>query len=107
MALPDAKLDFAATAEARLVRKGLDYLTPVWHGGAWTLYAVSHPAPLVSGDACRRPPSGARRCSLQAPRAGASGVLQLHWSRWLRSDNGCLRQHGEWTYVQAKHGRAR
>jgi hypothetical protein len=40
--------------------------------------------------------------SLQAPRAGASGVLQLHWSRWLQTDNGCLRKQGEWTYVQAK-----
>ena len=47
VALPNAKLDFAATSEARLVRRGLDYLTPVWHDGDWTLYAVSHPAPLV------------------------------------------------------------
>jgi hypothetical protein len=101
VALPDAKLDFAATAEARLVRKGLDYLTPVWHGGAWTLYAVTHPAPLVSGSLSAIS-VGRSSVRLQAPRAGASGVLQMHWSRWLRSDNGCLRQHGEWTYVQAK-----
>jgi hypothetical protein len=101
VALPDAKLDFAATSEARLVRKGLDYLTPVWRGGAWTLYAVSHAAPLVGGTLTA---TSVRRSSvtLQAPRAGASGVLQLHWSRWLQTDNGCLRKQGEWTYVQAK-----
>jgi len=101
VALPDAKLDFAATGEARLVRKGLDYLTPVWHGGAWTLYAVSHPAPLVGGTLTATS-VGRSSVQLRAPRAGASGVLQLHWSRWLRASNGCVRKQGEWTYVQAK-----
>jgi hypothetical protein len=101
VALPNAKLDFAATAEARLVRKGLDYLTPIWHGGAWTLYAVSHPAPLVGGTLTATS-VGRSSVSLQASRAGASGVLQLHWSRWLQTNNGCLRKQGEWTYVQAK-----
>jgi hypothetical protein len=101
VALPDAKLDFAATAEARLVRRGLDYLTPVWHGGAWTLYAVSRPAPLVSGTLTATS-VGRSSVHLAAPSAGASGVLQLHWSRWLQTNNGCLRKQGDWTYVQAK-----
>ena len=100
VALPNAKLDFAAGAEGRLVRNGLAYLTPVWHGGSWTLYQVKDPAPLVSGTL-----SAARQQRTQvlltAPEAHASGVLQLHWSRWLRTDNGCLRQAGDWTFVQA------
>ncbi|HEX4018356.1 MAG TPA: hypothetical protein VHX15_16590, partial [Frankiaceae bacterium] len=102
VALPDAKLDFAATSEARLVRQGLGYLTPVWHGGAWTLYAVSHPAPLVSGTLSATS-VGRSSVQLEAPRAGASGVLQLHWSRWLQSSNGCIGKRGEWTYVAAKN----
>jgi hypothetical protein len=102
VALPDAPLDFAASAEGRLVRKGLDYLTPIWHGGAWTLYAVSHPAPLVSGT-LQAVSVTDTAVHLKAPRAGASGVLQLHWSRWLSVSNGTIRKAGDWTYVQAKN----
>jgi hypothetical protein len=101
VALPDAKLDFASVSEGRLVRSGLGYLTPVWHGEHWTLYAVSRPKPLVSGDLTATS-VGRTSVHLSAPKGGASGVLQLHWSRWLRVDNGSLRKQGEWTYVQAK-----
>jgi hypothetical protein len=100
VAVPDAKLDFAATAEARLVRGGLPYLTPVWHGGAWTLYAVAHPSPLVSGS-LRALSVTASTVALTAPTAGASGVVRLHWSRWLSTSNGCVRREGDWTYVKA------
>ena len=103
VALPDAELDFGASAEARLIRSALPYLTPVWHQGAWTLYAVSRPAPLVSGEGLRAAAVGRSSVTLQATAAGASGVLALHWSRWLRSDNGSIHQAGEWTYVQAAH----
>ncbi|MCW2546963.1 MAG: hypothetical protein JWN96_1423, partial [Mycobacterium sp.] len=102
VAVPDAKLDFAATAEARLIRTGLSYLTPVWHGGAWTLYAVSNPAPLVSGS-LRAASVGPSSVGLTAPAAGAAGVVQLHWSRWLSTNNGCVRREGDWTYVKAEH----
>jgi hypothetical protein len=101
VALPDAKLDFASASEARLIRGGLTYLTPVWHGDSWTLYAVRDPAPLAGGSltAVSTSQSGVR---LSAPTAGASGVVQLHWSRWLTTDNGCVRREGDWTYVEAK-----
>ena len=32
--------------------------------------------------------------------AGATGVLQLHWSRWLNTQQRLLHK-GEWTYVKA------
>ncbi len=100
VALPNAKLDFAAAAEGHLVRQGVSYLTPVWRDASWTLYQVTTPAPLVDGTlkTVQQKRSGV---DLTAPAANASGVLQLHWSRWLRSDNGCLRQAGDWTYVRA------
>ena len=101
VALPDAKLDFAAVAEARLVKAGLSYLTPVWHSGDWTLYAVSKPAPLVSGS-LKALSVGRSAVHVSAPGAGAAGILQLHWSRWLRSDNGCLGRSGDWIYLRAE-----
>ena len=101
VALPDAPLDFGASAEAGLIRGGLPYLTPVWRQGSWTLYAVSRPAPLVSGSGLRATGVGRSSVTLEASSAEASGVLQLHWSRWLHTDNGRIRQAGDWTFVEA------
>ena len=100
VAVPHAKLDFAATAEAHLISKGLGYLKAVWQDSDWTLYAVIDPAPLVSGDLTAIS-VGRSSVRLSAPRAGAAGVLQLHWSRWLRTNNGCLARDGDWSYVRA------
>jgi hypothetical protein len=47
VALPDARLDYAAVAEGRLVAAGLPYLREVWRGRHWRLYAVR----LGRGDA--------------------------------------------------------
>jgi hypothetical protein len=49
VALPSGPLDYAAVAEAALVRHGLAYLQPVWASRDWTLYRVLDPAPLVTG----------------------------------------------------------
>lgn len=51
VALPDAALDYSAQAEARLIRAGQPYLREAWRGGAWRVYAVRDPAPLVEGPA--------------------------------------------------------
>lgn len=101
VALPDARLDFAATAEARLIRKGLDYLRPVWRGGAWTLYAVRDPSPLVGG-ALTATSVREKSVRLKASAPGDAGVVRLHWSRWISTDNGCVRRAGEWTYAEAR-----
>jgi hypothetical protein len=101
VALPDAALDFGSTGEAALIRQGLPYLKPVWHQGAWTVYAVTDPKPLVSGTELTPTAVGRASVTLQARTAGASGILQLHWSRWLHTDNGVVRQAGQWTSVQA------
>ncbi len=102
VALPDARLDFAAAAEGRLVRSGLPFLHVVWRGGAWTLYEVADPAPLAAGtlDAIS---TGRSSLLLHADAAGDSAVIQLHWSPWLSTDNGCVRREGEWSYARAAH----
>jgi hypothetical protein len=40
IALPDARLDYAARAEGALVAHGLPYLREVWHSRHWRLYRV-------------------------------------------------------------------
>jgi hypothetical protein len=40
VALPDARLDYAALAEGALVARGLPYLREVWRSGHWRLYRV-------------------------------------------------------------------
>jgi hypothetical protein len=40
VALPDARLDFAAQAEGALVARGLPYLREVWHSAHWRLYRI-------------------------------------------------------------------
>lgn len=51
VAVPDVALDPAGRAEARLIAQGVDFLTPVWRGANWRVYAVRDPLPLVSGPA--------------------------------------------------------
>jgi hypothetical protein len=96
VALPDAPLDFAAVAEAALVRGGLRYLAPVWRGEHWTLYAVRDPAPLATGAArvTAVEPAGLR---LLADSPGTAD-LRLRWSPWLsvRDGRGCVQRRGEW-----------
>jgi hypothetical protein len=53
VALPDADLDYSSAGEARLLRRGLPYLRPVWRDAHWRVFAVRRPAPLVSGAATR------------------------------------------------------
>jgi hypothetical protein len=47
--LADGETDPAATTEASLITRGLDYLRPVWTGAGGRLYAVRSPAPLADG----------------------------------------------------------
>ena len=113
VALPDAPLDFASVAEGALVRRGLDYLQPVWRGEHWTLYAITRPAPLARGDllvqAVGRSSVTLARTPGVAMEQPAAAVLQVRWNRWLRADGGCAGRAGEWTRVVADpgHGRLR
>jgi hypothetical protein len=51
VALPDARLDYAARTEAKLLRGGTPYLQPVWRSAHWRVYRVRGAAPLVAGAA--------------------------------------------------------
>ncbi len=47
--LPSAPLDYSAVAEARLLRSGRSGLRRVARLRSWTVYALPHPTPIVSG----------------------------------------------------------
>ncbi|MDX6697817.1 MAG: hypothetical protein QOE65_1214 [Solirubrobacteraceae bacterium] len=51
VAVPEARLDYAAVSEARLVRRGVDYLEPVWGNADWRVYRFRYAVPLVQGPA--------------------------------------------------------
>jgi hypothetical protein len=51
VALPDARLDYSARAEAALIRSGLPYLHPVMRSAHWRVYAVAHATPIAQGAA--------------------------------------------------------
>jgi hypothetical protein len=51
VAVPDARLDYAAEGEAALIALGLDYLKPVFKSENWHVYRVTDPTPLATGAA--------------------------------------------------------
>jgi hypothetical protein len=51
VALPDAPLDMAGAAEARLLRAGVPGLAEVWRDPHWHVFAVAGSPGIVSGPA--------------------------------------------------------
>ncbi|HEY2570587.1 MAG TPA: hypothetical protein VGI27_03895 [Solirubrobacteraceae bacterium] len=103
VALPDAPLDYSATAEAKLLRAGQSYLHEVWRSRHWRLFEVLSPTPLA------QPPSTLQRLgtdffALQAPRAGTFVVRVRFTPYWeLVDGSGCVQRGPEgWTQVRAR-----
>jgi hypothetical protein len=102
VALPtQASLDFAAKAEADLIRSDLPYLQPVWRDARWELFEVRAPRPLIRGATLTHLAPDA----ITFRTTGAGEVaLQLRWSPLFDLDSaagrGCVRERGEWTSVQ-------
>ena len=78
VALPDVALDYAAKAEARLVRAGVPGLRPVWHSAHWRVYAVAGAPGLVSGPARLLSSGGADVTRSRRPRAGVVVVRERY-----------------------------
>jgi hypothetical protein len=109
VALPDAPLDYSATAEARLVRgasaagRPPAYLREVWRSAHWRLFAVLGARPLA------QPPAALTRLgsdsfTLAAPHAGTFTVRVHFTPYWaIALGNGCVRRApGDWTELQAR-----
>ncbi len=80
VAVPGVALDYASVGEARLVRRGLNYLRPVWWNSSWTLYRVIDAAPLVTGAQLVEIDAS----SVTVRTAGPADVdLRVRWSPYL------------------------
>ncbi|MFE9919099.1 hypothetical protein ACFYPG_28470 [Micromonospora sp. NPDC005553] len=100
VALPDAPLSWVGRAEAELIKNGLPYLTPVWSGPHWQVWAVADPTPLIAAPAELVRLDGAT-VTLRAPSAGPVAVRVRH-SRWLTASGGAtVSADGDWTTVTA------
>lgn len=108
VALPtEGSLDYAAKAEADLVRSGLPYLKPVWANESWQLFQVVDDTPLVRG--AQVVATDASEITFFASQAGLVH-LQIRWSPVLTLTSasstdddgaaGCVRERGEWTSVE-------
>jgi hypothetical protein len=104
VAVYEGAADFAGRSEADfLIKSPPPYLRAVWRNRNWTLYAVEHAVPLLSGPgrlASTTPDSFA----FDARRPGRF-VMRLHFSPYwaLTSGSGCVRSAGgNWTAVTAR-----
>ncbi|MFD9502118.1 hypothetical protein [Streptomyces sp. NPDC060035] len=95
--------DSPAEAEAALVRRGADWLDPVWQDTWWRVYRVrgaagpvSAPGEVVRGDAAS--------LVVRMPSAGSVRV-RIAYSPWLRADGGaCVGRDGAWTRLTVPRG---
>jgi hypothetical protein len=103
VALPDASLDGAGTAEAALIGGGLDYLREIWHSVHWRLYAVA-PSPQLADDGARLLAWGPEGFTVAVPAAGDYEV-RIHFTPYwaLSGSAGCVGQApGGWTDIEAQ-----
>ncbi len=91
--LPLGKPDGYAEEEAALVRRGPEWLEPVWQDAHWRVYRVRNAVPLVSAPATVTGTTSAE-VRLRMPRPG-SVTVRIAYSPWLRSDGGCLARDGD------------
>jgi hypothetical protein len=100
VAISKASPDWAAAAEAAIVRRGQPWLVPVWHDSYWRLFRVADSQPLASapGRVVSTTPS---KVEVRMSRRGTTAV-RVHWSPLLRVTGGAvLARDGPWISLTA------
>ena len=102
VAVPDVRLDYSATAEARLIARGLPYLRPVWQGAHWRLYEVRDAAPLADPPA-RVLRAGTDSLVLAVPRP-ADVALRVRWTPYwaVVAGDACVAPDGDFTRLRVR-----
>jgi DNA-binding transcriptional LysR family regulator len=100
VAIADTTLSWVGRREADLIRSGLPYLTQVWRGEQWTLYAVAGNPSIVDGATLVS--STDRAVTVDVAAAG-DVLVRVRWSRWLGLRGpGCLVPAADgWTTLRA------
>jgi hypothetical protein len=103
VALPDTSLDYAAVAEAQLVRAGVPGLRPVWRNAHWRVFAVDGSSGIVDGPARLISLEGTSMV-LDAASAGTILVRVRYNAGWtVSSGAACVEDNsGRWTTVKAE-----
>ena len=108
VALPDAPLDYAATAEATLLRSGeVKGLTPVWRSPTWQLWRVAGSPGLASGPVMVS--SITPRSAVVRVTGPGRSLLRVRWSPYWSlgpsvGNEACIdRGPGGWTELRAAH----
>lgn len=103
VALPDAPLDYAARAEAKLLEGAPPYLHEVWRAAHWRLFAVQAASPLIEQPATLTR-LGSDSFTVTAPRPGSYLARVRFTPYWaLLEGRGCVREAaGGWTELEAR-----
>jgi hypothetical protein len=104
VALPDARLDYSAHDEARLVAGGLPYLKLRWSSPHWRLYQVTNPQPLATSEGAadiRALSFGAEQVRLAVHRTG-SALVRVRWTPYWVANGACVQKDGDWTRITAR-----
>jgi hypothetical protein len=92
IAVPDARLDYAAEAEAALISDGLPYLEPAFQSENWRVYRVTDPSPLVTG-AAELGKLTTEGFVLNATAPGTA-LVRIRWTPYwtVTEGNGCVEE---------------
>jgi len=104
VALPDARLDYSAREEGRLVAGGLPYLKLRWTSPHWRLYEVTDPQPLATpqgGADIRALSFGSEQVRLRVDRVG-SALVRVRWTPYWVANGACVEKDGNWTRITAR-----
>jgi hypothetical protein len=104
VALPDARLDYSAREEGRLVAGGLPYLKLRWSSPHWRLYEVTDPQALATpqgGADIRALSFGSEQVRLRVDRVG-SALVRVRWTPYWVANGACVEKDGNWTRITAR-----
>jgi len=104
VAASDARLDYSAQDEDRLVREEPPYLRLRGRLEHWRIYEVAGATPLLSGLGTGRASLaglGPESFVLSVERAGRFVVRVRHTPYWDGGEGACVGKAGDWTLVRA------
>ena len=95
--LPNAPLDYSATAEALLLEGGVDYLDLVYDSPRWRIWELRDPVPPASGGATLL----AAGPNWFMVNASKPTVVKYRYTPYWSTTNACVsRAPGGWTRVE-------